>query len=734
MALVFTPSGSKEIITSYQMYIAGNVLNTNSVTIQNWNISDLNQVNDWLGRSEYSGDSDASASWDEVRIWDTALTQAQLVGLDVAGPDVSFVSGNTLPSTSAVSIASGATLDLDGNNQQIASLSNSGGSGGSVINSGSGASTLTLSPSAGSTTFGGTIGGGSINLVETGTGTLTLTGANTYTGGTAIDGGVLSVSSDANLGADPGMATPGNVTINGGTLLASASFTLNSNRGIALGDPSTPSTGGEIDVAAGSTLTYGGVIANNTGGSDSLTVGSGTNTGTLVLNGNSTFTGGVTLDAGILAGSGSLAGSVTVSSGTTLAGTETITGTTLVNGTLDPAGSSSTGIVTTGNLFFGSTGTLAVELNGTTAGTTYDQVDVSGSITLNNATLDVASVNTSMLTAGVPLIIIDNTGSNAINGTFNGMPEGTVIPVSGIDLRISYVGGPEDNSVTLTETGPPVITSLSPANGTPAGDTTVTMRYALRSEASLRFEKGQEVRLARIGADRVAQLIAEWAGGTIAAGRIDTAPTEPEPSRRVSAGSRRAPARRVDRSRGAARPAGTCRHPDRTGSSSRHADRRGRATGAHSHATGRRSRDLGDRPDVATGPCDRSRRHRRGRPYPRLRNDARHPHAHADAGVAAVAAPGAGPGSPSARRCRPVRGGDARARGARPRRAPRVATRSRIRHGRGDRCRRLDDPDQESALEPALGPAWRPRRQPARCRGDQPAPGSRGRRDLRSNT
>ncbi|HEX7398281.1 MAG TPA: phenylalanine--tRNA ligase subunit beta, partial [Candidatus Limnocylindrales bacterium] len=49
-------------------------------------------------------------------------------------------------------------------------------------------------------------------------------------------------------------------------------------------------------------------------------------------------------------------------------------------------------------------------------------------------------------------------------------------------------------------------------------------RYALRSEASLRFEKGQESRLARIGADRVAGLIATWAGGSVAAGRIDTAP------------------------------------------------------------------------------------------------------------------------------------------------------------------------------------------------------------------
>jgi phenylalanyl-tRNA synthetase beta chain len=56
-------------------------------------------------------------------------------------------------------------------------------------------------------------------------------------------------------------------------------------------------------------------------------------------------------------------------------------------------------------------------------------------------------------------------------------------------------------------------------------------RYALRSEASLRFEKGQENRLARLGADRVAQLLVDWAGGTVAPGRVDTAPDEPEPAR-----------------------------------------------------------------------------------------------------------------------------------------------------------------------------------------------------------
>ncbi len=55
--------------------------------------------------------------------------------------------------------------------------------------------------------------------------------------------------------------------------------------------------------------------------------------------------------------------------------------------------------------------------------------------------------------------------------------------------------------------------------------------YALRSEASLRFEKGQEGRLAPVGADRVAGLLAAWAGGAIAAGRVDSAPDEPPRAR-----------------------------------------------------------------------------------------------------------------------------------------------------------------------------------------------------------
>ena len=56
-------------------------------------------------------------------------------------------------------------------------------------------------------------------------------------------------------------------------------------------------------------------------------------------------------------------------------------------------------------------------------------------------------------------------------------------------------------------------------------------RYALRSEASQRFEKGQEHRMARLGADRTATLIARWAGGRVASGVVDTQPVEPPPLR-----------------------------------------------------------------------------------------------------------------------------------------------------------------------------------------------------------
>ena len=49
-----------------------------------------------------------------------------------------------------------------------------------------------------------------------------------------MNDGFIVISADSGLGAPPGSATPGHLTFNGGILRTTASFTLNSNRGINL--------------------------------------------------------------------------------------------------------------------------------------------------------------------------------------------------------------------------------------------------------------------------------------------------------------------------------------------------------------------------------------------------------------------------------------------------------------------------------------------------------------------
>ena len=147
--------------------------------------------------------------------------------------------------------------------------------------------TVTIDSGTGTLTLAGVMQGGS--FFKTGAGTLTLSGANTYSQ-TTVNAGTLAVSSDANLGTAPATPTAGSITLAGGILRTTASFTLNANRGIAL-NASTSS----LSVASGTTLTYGGAFS----GSEGLTLIGG---GTLLLNGAtaSTYTGGTVITSGAL--------------------------------------------------------------------------------------------------------------------------------------------------------------------------------------------------------------------------------------------------------------------------------------------------------------------------------------------------------------------------------------------------------------------------------------------------
>ena len=120
---------------------------------------------------------------------------------------------NVLPTAYPVNITTaGATLDLNGNNQAISSLS---GVAASQVYLEAGA--LTTGDST-STQFAGNISGAGGSLVKVGNGTFTLSGTNTYTGATEVNGGMLVL---ANLGTTSGgsiHAVGGNVYIGGSPL------------------------------------------------------------------------------------------------------------------------------------------------------------------------------------------------------------------------------------------------------------------------------------------------------------------------------------------------------------------------------------------------------------------------------------------------------------------------------------------------------------------------------------
>jgi outer membrane autotransporter protein len=168
---------------------------------------------------------------------------------------------------------------------------------------------------------------GAGGLIATGAGTVRLNGINTYTGGTAMNGGTVEVAADNNLGGAAGA-----LSFDGGTLHTTAGFAMNRATTLNAG-------GGIIDTDAGTTLVQNAVISGAGGlGKQGA--------GTLQLTAINTYTGATTIDAGTLSLMG--AGSIAESSKVVANGTFDIASITPTGTSINSLSGSNTGIVTLG--------------------------------------------------------------------------------------------------------------------------------------------------------------------------------------------------------------------------------------------------------------------------------------------------------------------------------------------------------------------------------------------------
>ncbi|MFI5012511.1 MAG: autotransporter domain-containing protein [Hyphomicrobiales bacterium] len=275
---------------------------------------------------------------------------------------------------------------------------------------------------------------GSGNITKIGTGTISLTRVNSYSGGTFIDAGTLAIAQDANLGA-----ANGGVTFNGGALqFSAANVALAASRTIML-----DASGGTIDTQgfngsiAGNIVdgsgAQGSLAESGTGVHGSLTkIGSGT----LTLFGTSSYSGATNVDAGILqagaAGAFSPNSAFSIASGATLdlnsfaqtlgsiggAGTIALGSAILTQGGDNSDQTFSGNITGTGGLTKTGTG----RLNFTGTGTYTGQTTISG------GTL---SVNGSLV-SGVTVGSGGTLGGNGTVGSTTILPGGTLSPGNSI--------------------------------------------------------------------------------------------------------------------------------------------------------------------------------------------------------------------------------------------------------------------------------------------------------------
>ena len=216
----------------------------------------------------------------------------------------------------------------------------------------------------------------------------------------------------------------------------------------------------DVPTVTFSTGTYS--FDNTAAGAQRFNTGTfnGGSTGTISGNGTLEFINSFAWNSGSFLGVGSTTSTLLIDSGALLTledgNYNTLNDYSIDNdGTLEWTTSPGT-LTINGNYVQASTGTFDAEL----VGTAIDGLAVSGTVTLAG-TLNLSESGVT-LTGGEVFTLVNNTGSAAVNGTFNGYPEGAIFKIGSDTYKISYVGG-DGNDVTLTGIVTPTVTIITPS-------------------------------------------------------------------------------------------------------------------------------------------------------------------------------------------------------------------------------------------------------------------------------
>ena len=180
----------------------------------------------------------------------TGTSSSYTGGTQIYAGTLQLGSTNALGAASGSLAVNGGSLNLAGNSITVGTLS---GSSGATITTSTGAAVLTASGNTDST-YAGTITG-ALGLTKSGSGTLSLTGVNTYMGTTTVAAGVLRLGADGAFASSP-VITVGNAGSSGAILDLAAK-----TNGFSLGAGQTLAGGGTVRLAASGTLNVLGTFA-----------------------------------------------------------------------------------------------------------------------------------------------------------------------------------------------------------------------------------------------------------------------------------------------------------------------------------------------------------------------------------------------------------------------------------------------------------------------------------------